>query len=320
MWYLLSKGKKFISNEGPVYSTSYHIVYESPGGKDLQEGIEQKMMELDHSLSVFNESSTISRINQNLSSRVDPLFRKCFRKAMYISSQTEGAFDLTVSPLVNAWGFGFRNKETITQTLIDNLLRITGYQKIRLGWNQIRKQSPEVMMDASAIAKGLSVDIVARYLRSKGCRNFMIEIGGEIFAKGLNSNNEKWRIGISKPEDKILSFDQDYQAIVSLSDKALATSGNYRNFYIEGDKKYSHTIDPRTGYPVEHGLLSATVLANDCMTADAYATAFMVLGVDKSLRIADNTKGLECFLIYSGENNEYESVYSKGFEKYLLAM
>jgi thiamine biosynthesis lipoprotein len=146
----------------------------------------------------------------------------------------------------------------------------------------------------------------------------MIEIGGEIFAKGVNSNNVQWRIGISKPENKVISFDQDFQAIVSISDKALATSGDYRNFYMEGDKKYSHTIDPRTGRPVGHNLLSATVLADDCMTADAYATAFMVLGVEKSLQIADRTKGLECFLIVSGENSEYKSVYSKDFGKYIV--
>ena len=174
------------------------------------------------------------------------------------------------------------------------------------------------MLDASAIAKGLSVDLVAKYLHSKGCRNFMVEIGGEIFAKGINSNNIKWRIGISKPEDEIISFDENYQAIVSISNKALATSGNYRNYYMEGDKKFSHTIDPRNGYPVEHGLLSATVLADDCMTADAYATAFMVLGVEKSLQIANNTRGIECFLIFSGANNKYEQVYSKGFAKYLI--
>lgn len=314
----LNKNKEFIFNEGPVYSTSYHIAYESPGGKDLQKGIEQKLMELDSSLSVFNENSTISLINRNISAKTDPLFRKCFRKATNIASRTEGAFDLTVSPLVNAWGFGFKNKETITASLIDNLLQITGHEKVKLRWNRIRKQRPEIMMDASAIAKGLSVDLVAGFLRSKGCRNFMIEIGGEIFAKGVNSNNVQWRIGISKPENEVISFDQDFQAIVSISDKALATSGDYRNFYMEGDKKYSHTIDPRTGRPVGHNLLSATVLANDCMTADAYATAFMVLGVEKSLQIADRTKGLECFLIFSGENSEYKSVYSKDFGKYLV--
>jgi len=318
MWNPFHKHKNYVFNEGPVYSTSYHIAYESPGGKDLQKGIEQKMMELDNSLSVFNQNSTISKINQNLSVKVDPLFKKCFKKAMHISSRTEGAFDLTVSPLVNAWGFGFKNKETITQSLIDNLLQITGYRKIKLRMNSIKKERPEIMLDASAIAKGLSVDLVAKYLHSKGCRNFMVEIGGEIFAKGINSNNIKWRIGISKPEDEIISFDENYQAIVSISNKALATSGNYRNYYMEGDKKFSHTIDPRNGYPVEHGLLSATVLADDCMTADAYATAFMVLGVEKSLQIANNTRGIECFLIFSGANNKYEQVYSKGFAKYLI--
>jgi thiamine biosynthesis lipoprotein len=311
------RDKSYIFSEGPIYTTSYHVIYESPGGKDLQKGIEEKMKDLDHSLSVFNEKSIISLINQNVSFKTDRLFRKCFRKAMKISSVTEGAFDITVSPLVNAWGFGFRNKEIISQPLIDGLLRITGYQKVKLSWNYVRKQNPEIMLDASAIAKGLSVDLVSRYLLSKGCRNFMVEIGGEVFAKGVNSNKIKWRVGITKPENEIYSLDQEYQAIVSISGKALATSGNYRNFYIEGDKKYSHTIDPRKGYPVEHNLLSATVLADDCMTADGYATAFMVLGTEKSLEIANRTKGVECYLICSDENG-YHSVYSKGFEKFIL--
>ncbi len=318
MWNLLKKNNKYIFNEGPVYSTSYHIVYESPEGKDLQKGIEQKLMELDNSLSVFNQNSTISKINQNLPVKIDSLFRKCFRKAIHISSKTEGAFDLTISPLVNAWGFGFKNKEQITKSRIDELLQITGYQKVNLKWGSIIKQRPEIMLDASAIAKGLSVDIVAKFLRSKGCRNYMVEVGGEILAKGVNSNNQKWRIGISKPENESLSLNQDYQAVVAISDKALATSGNYRNFYMEGEKKYSHTIDPKSGYPVQHNLLSATVLADDCMTADAYATAFMVLGVEKSLEIANKTHGLECFLIFSSQKSEYESVHSNGFGKYFV--
>ena len=174
------------------------------------------------------------------------------------------------------------------------------------------------MLDASAIAKGLGVDLVARYLSSKGCRNYMVEIGGEIVARGVNSENRTWRIGISKPENDTLYLYGGYEAIVSISNKALATSGNYRNFYIDGEKKYSHTIDPKTGFPVQHSLLSATVLADDCMTADAYATAFMVLGVEKSMQIVKKTPGLECFLIYGDDKGDYNSVYSEGFEKYLV--
>jgi thiamine biosynthesis lipoprotein len=317
MWIFSTKDRKYIFNEGPIYSTAYHVVYESPSGKDLQKGIEQRLRRLDYSLSVFNLESTISRVNQNLPVYLDPLFRRCFKKALEISAKTEGAFDMTVSPLVNAWGFGFKNKENITPELIQELLEKIGYQKVKLHWGQVRKENPGLMLDASAIAKGLATDEVARYLRSKGCRNYMVEIGGEIVAKGVNSQNRTWRIGISKPENGYISLNQDYEAIVSISGKAIATSGNYRNFYIEGDKKYAHTIDPRTGYPVQQSVLSATVLANDCMTADAYATAFMVLGVEKSLEITERTKDLECFLIFGDENGTYDTVYSKGFSEYL---
>lgn len=309
--------KHYIYNEGTVYSTYYHIVYESCTGKDYLNEIEQKMYMLDNSLSTFNPGSTISKINQNLPVRVDPLFKKCFKKGMKISKITGGAFDMTIAPLVNAWGFGFKHKETVTQDLIDNLLNSVGFQKVKLSWNRIVKQNPAIMLDASAIAKGLAVDLVAKLLSSKGCRNYMVEIGGEIAARGVNQRNKTWRVGISKPVDDPTFSSRDFQDIVSLSGKALATSGNYRNFYIEGNKKYSHTIDPKTGYPVQHTLLSATVLADDCMTADAYATAFLVLGVEKSMQIINKTRGLEGYLIFTDDSGEYKVIYSKGFEKYL---
>jgi thiamine biosynthesis lipoprotein len=309
--------KHYIYNEGTVYSTYYHIVYESRKGKDYLNEIEQKMFLLDNSLSTFNPNSTISKINQNLPVRVDPLFKKCFKKGMKVSRITDGAFDMTIAPLVNAWGFGFKHKETITQDLVENLLNSVGFQKVKLSWNRIVKQNPAIMLDASAIAKGLAVDLVAKLLSSKGCRNYIVEIGGEISARGVNQHNKTWRIGISKPVDDSAFSSRDFQDIVSLSGKALATSGNYRNFYIEGDKKYSHTIDPKTGYPVQHSLLSVTVLADNCMTADAYATAFLVLGVEKSMQIINKTRGLEGYLIFTDDSGEYKVIYSKGFEKYL---
>lgn len=309
--------KHYIYNEGTVYSTYYHVVYESREAEDFLSGIEHRMTMLNNSLSTFDPNSTISKINQNLPVRVDPLFKKCFKKGMKVSRKTEGAFDMTIAPLVNAWGFGFKNKETITQPLIDNLLESVGFQKVKLRWNRIIKQNPAVMLDASAIAKGLAVDLVAKFLSSKGCRNYMVEIGGEIAARGVNQHNKIWRVGISKPIDEQIPSSRDFQDIVTLSGKALATSGNYRNFYVEGDKKYSHTIDPKTSYPVQHNLLSVTVLADDCMTADAYATAFLVLGVEKSMKIIENTHELEGYFICNDDAGEYKVIYSKGFEKYL---
>lgn len=309
--------KKYIFDEGPIYSTSYHVVYESPGGIDFSDEIKQKMMQLDYSLSTFNSDSTISKVNRNFDVKVDKLFKKCFKKGMKISKLTKGAFDMTIAPLVNAWGFGFRNKETITPALIENLLENVGYQKVKLYWNHVVKKNPAIMLDASAIAKGLAVDHVARFLKSLECKNYMVEIGGEVAAQGVNQNNRTWRVGITKPTEDNPYLNQDLQDVVVLSGKAIATSGNYRNYYVEGDKKYAHTIDPKTGYPVQHNLLSATVLANDCMTADGYATAFLVLGVEKSMEIINRICGLEAYLICSGDQGEYKVIYSKGFEKYL---
>jgi FAD:protein FMN transferase len=309
--------KHYVYHEGSVYSTYYHVVYESRNGLDLLSGIEQRMTQIDNSLSTFNQNSTISKINQNLPVRIDSLFKKCFRKGMKISKLTLGAFDMTIAPLVNAWGFGFKNKETITPELIESLLSNVGYKKVKLSWNRVIKKNPAVMLDASAIAKGLAVDILANYLASKGCRNYMVEIGGEVKTLGVNQHGKIWHVGITKPTDENPYLNQDLQDVLALSGKALATSGNYRNYYIEGDKKYSHTIDPKTGYPVQHSLLSVTVLAKDCMTADAYATAFLVLGIEKSMKIIDKIRGLEAYFIYSDDIGQFNVTYSKGFEKYL---
>lgn len=307
----------YVYNEGPVYGTYYHIVYESPGGKDLHEEIKAKFSEYDLSFSTFNPNSTISKINMNEPVEADRWFLNCFRRSMEISEITDGAFDITVAPLVNAWGFGFRHKENITDQLIDSLLQFTGYRKVKLEGNRIIKEYPGTMLDMSAIAKGYTSDLIADFLRSKGCRNLMVEIGGEVAAQGVNAKGRPWSIGISKPNEDGLLAGQEIQAVVRLPDRALATSGNYRNFYEENGKKYAHTIDPKTGYPVQHSLLSATVLADDCMTADAFATAFMVLGLEKSVELAASLPELAVYFIYSDETGLNKIYTSDNFRDHL---
>lgn len=309
--------KTYIYNEGPVYGTYYHVVYESPDGTDFHEEIKARFQEYDLSFSTFNPESVISKINNNQSVEADVWFTKCFEKAQEISGITEGAFDITVAPLVNAWGFGFREKENVTPELIDSLLQLTGYQKVRLENGQIIKNDPGIMLDMSAIAKGYTVDLIADFLKSKGCENYMVEIGGEVVAKGQNAKGSEWKIGISKPDETGLLTSEELQAIVKLPDHALATSGNYRNFYVEDGKKYAHTIDPATGYPVQHSLLSATVLANDCMTADAFATAFMVMGLEKSVELAKELPYLEVYFIYADETGFNKVYMSDQFERNL---
>ncbi|WP_372773539.1 FAD:protein FMN transferase [Mangrovibacterium sp.] len=304
---------KYIRNEGLIFGTIYHISYEEPNGNDLHEGIKSLLNEFNQSLSTYDSSSVISRINSNQDLSADQYFLTVYKKAEKVSSITDGAFDITVAPMVNVWGFGFKNKEQVTPELIDSLKELVGYKKVKLINGKIEKAHANTMLDCSAIAKGFAVDVVAGYIRDQGCTNYMVEIGGEVVARGVNPKGKAWNIGISKPDDDILVQDQQLQAIVELSDKALASSGNYRNFYIEGGKKYAHTIDPKTGYPVQHSLLSSTVLADSCMTADAFATAFMVLGLEKSIEIANAVPEIEVYFIYTDENGDYKSYFSDGF-------
>ncbi len=308
---------KYIFNEGFDHATTYHITYESPHGTDLQEGIAETMKKVDHSLSTYDPNTTISKVNQNRDTVLDDCFLTVYRKAMQISEITGGAFDITVAPMVNAWGFGFKNKEKVTPELIDSLKGLVGYKKIKLVDGKIIKQHRNTMLDCNALAEGYMCDLVGSYLEKQNCKNYMIEIGGEVLAKGKNPKGEYWRIGISKPDDGNFS-DQKLEAIVQLKGKALATSGNYRNFYVEGGKKYAHTIDPKTGYPAQHSLLSATVLADSCMTADAFATAFMVLGLERSVELANSGNDVEVYFIYADENGHYKSYVSDGFKPFLI--
>lgn len=269
--------------QGFVFGTTYHITYQSED--NLQQEIEAELRKVDLSLSTFNEKSVISRINSNESMQTDEMFRTVFEKASSVSQATDGAFDITVAPLVNVWGFGFKSSTRPSTHAIDSLKALTGYRKVTLKGKTIRKEHPDIMLDCSAIAKGFGADVVATFLNRKGINNFMVEIGGEVVTRGINPHQKPWQIGITKPVDDSLNIQQDIQTIIRMENKALATSGNYRNFYYKGGKKYAHTIDPATGYPVQHSLLSATVIADDCATADAYATAFMVTGIDKAKAI-----------------------------------
>ncbi len=310
------KPGKYIFNEGFDHGTTYHITYERPNGRDLQEGIVKVMKKVDHSLSTFDTNSTISRVNQNRDTVLDTCFLTVYKKAMEISEVTNGAFDITVAPLVNAWGFGFKNKENVTPELIDSIKQLVGYKKIQLVNGKIVKQQPNTMLDCNALAEGYMVDLVAGFLAEQGCKNYMVEIGGEVVAKGKNPKGAYWKIGISKPDDNNI-INQELEAVVQLKDKALATSGNYHKFYIENGKKYAHEINPQTGYPALSNLLSATVLADSCMVADAFATAFIVSGLEKSIEIVNSRNDLEAYFIYSDEDGNYKTYASDGFKSLL---
>ena len=312
------KEKKFLMEEGKVFGTFYKIIYESSDRKSLEPELKKIFRSFDLSLSVFNDSSIISRINRNDSTViVDDYFRTVFESGRRVSEITDGAFDMTVAPLVNAWGFGFSREDNVTPELIKSLLKNTGYQKVRLEGDRIVKDNPAVMLDASAIAKGYASDVVASFLDSKGIENYMVEIGGEVVVKGLNDRGTTWSIGITKPIDDSTMMRTELQSIVYMENGGLATSGNYRQYYHKDGKKYAHTINPHTGYPVDHNLLSVTVIAPNCMLADAYATAFMVMGLEESLIIANFMPDIEAYFIYSNYENSLAESYTEGFKKYL---
>lgn len=302
---------KYQQNQGEIFGTLYHITYQH--AEDLNDTIYNQLLKFDSSLSVFNKTSIISNINNNISTETDYWFNTIFTKSKEIHLATNGAFDPTISPLINAWGFGFKKIDNITDNLIDSLLLSVGMDKITLTNNTIEKENPNTTLNFSAIAKGYACDIIANLLASYLIENYLIEIGGEVVANGSNPTGEAWRIGINTPK----TGSTEVETILHLTNGAVATSGNYRNYYLKDGKRISHTIDPRTGHPTNNNLLSATVIATDCTRADAYATAFMVLGVERSLELANRTSNLETLLIYSTPENTHKQIQSAGLHHYL---
>ena len=302
------KNADYRHDSGLVFGTSYNITYQS--NDNLKPEIEKALAEVDASLSPFNEKSVITHVNKNEAVTLDDHFITVFRLSSEIYKDTEGAFDITVAPLVNAWGFGFKNGITPDRHAIDSLMQFVGFDKVKLQDGKIIKTDDRLMLDCSAIAKGYGVDAVARLLKSKGIDNYMVEIGGEIVASGENPKGAPWRIGVSKPDDDSVNVSNEIQGIINISNRAMATSGNYRNFYYKGGKKYAHTIDPKTGCPVQHSILSATVVSDECAKADAYATAFMVMGLDKAKAVLARHKDMMAYFIYSDDKGNNKVWYS----------
>ena len=289
-------------DSGTVFGTTYSIIYQS--NDNLNKEIMAALNEVDQSMSTFNKGSVISKINRNEQVQPDKMFADVFQLAEKISNETNGAFDVTVAPLVNAWGFGFKSGVRPTPHAIDSIKQFIGYKKVSYVDGRIKKKDPRLMLDFSAIAKGYGSDVVASLLKRKGIENFMVEIGGEIVTRGISEKRLPWKVGVTKPSDDSLNVNQELQTILNVTNKAMATSGNYRKFYYKNGKKYAHTIDPMTGYPVQHNILSSTVLASNCAEADAYATAFMVLGLVKAQKVLDQHPELMAYFIYSDKDGK----------------
>ena len=290
---LLSCGKlEYRKSAGKVFGTYYAITYQAR--ENLTQGMREVMGRVNKSLSTFDSTSVISKVNANKPVVLDTLFINMFNKAQEISAITGGAFDITVAPLVNAWGFGFdpsSDKKWLSASQVDSIMQFVGYKKVWIENSTLVKADPRIKLDASAIAKGYGCDLVAEYLRSQGCENFMVDIGGELVVSGVSPRGTKWRVGVSKPEN---TSEAAVAEVMEITNCAVATSGNYRQFYYTEDGLVGHTIDPRTGRPAVNNIVSATIIAPTCMEADAFATASMVVSDSLVIR----SWGRESKLIY----------------------
>lgn len=307
---------------GLAQGTTYSILYDDNKNlnpDDLKAEVEKILTGFDMSLSLYEDSSILSRINRNEDVPADKYFTAAYEKSVEISKLTGGAFDITIGPLVSAWGFGPDEQKNFSEGKLDSILRLTGMNKVRLENGSVIKSDTGVKLDFNAIAQGYSVDVVYDYFDEIGLKNYLIEIGGEVRVRGTKAG-EKWRIGIDRPTDNNMLPGNDLKAVIRISDEALATSGNYRKFYIEDGVKYSHTINPKTGYPAKNNLLSATIIASDCSTADGIATACMVMGTDSAISFIENNPRFSAYFIYSDSAGNFRTWTSAGLQDRVLEM
>ncbi len=305
------RGPQMITIRGVVFGTYYSIIYYDDEARVLQESIDSIFQDFNRSLSFYDPQSLLSKVNRNETTLVDDYFKAVFRRAEEISNATNGAFDATVYPLVNAWGFGVDQRAIITDEKVDSLMQFVGFEKISLDENRIVKKEEGVKLDFNAIAKGYAADVIGLFLESKGITSFMVEIGGDLVARGKKPDGTKWRIGLEIPA-KSLDATQEWHYFVEVFNQGLATSGDYRRYIEQDGKRYSHTIDPRTGYPVQHNLMSVSVFAEDAMSADAYATAFMVMGLDAAIAFVEDRSDMEAYFIFVAEDDEFGYYASSG--------
>jgi len=306
-----TKEMEYKTIDGFAQGTTFHIAYSPDIPDSLESFVNEILNRIDTSLSVYNDSSIISKLNRGESVEMDSLFINVFNRSKEIYEISNGAFDISGAPLFDAWGFGFKNRIHVTQRDIDSILTFVGMDKVKIENGVLVKRDKRLSLNANAIAQGYSSDVIAGEFGKLGIKNYLIEVGGEIYCKGVNSKGKNWTIGIDKPIDGNMIKGENLQDILSLTGKGLATSGNYRKFYEEGGEKYSHTIDPKTGYPVKHSLLSATVIADDAMTADALATFFMVVGLDKTKEFLGKNTGIDAYLVYA-DGEKFKVYKTKG--------
>ena len=303
---------------GEAQGTYYSIIYYDSQQRDFQFEIDSILDAFDQYVSLWVRGSILSKLNNNAENIVlDNYFIDNFILAKKVAEETNGAFDFTIGSLVKAWGFGFDNRQEVDSIIIDSLLKIVGYEKVNIINNHVVKQNQNTTFDFNAIAQGYSVDVVGDFLESKQIEHYLVDIGGEVMARGNKPDGKPWKIGIEKPA-KDPKNERDLTVIVKLENQSVATSGNYRKFFEKDGIRYSHTINPATGYPVHHNLLSVSVITDNTALADAYATACMVMGLKKSITFIEARDDLEAFFIYSNDDGDYDVYATDGFSKLII--
>ncbi len=331
LFYLRFSQTRMVDLRGFTQGTTYMVKFYKPltlrtlfdindnYARRTKNRLEKLLVEFDNSLSGYNKESIVSKVNRNQDVETDSLFNRVFKRSVELYSESGGLLDVSAAPLFELWGFGFKNGLEPTESAIDSVRAFIGIDKVKITDNRVIKSNNNITLNFNAIAQGYSVDIVGDWLDIKEIDAYIVDIGGEIKSKGVKADGNKWRVGIDKPVDNNNTPGADMQTIITLHNRALATSGNYRKFYIKDGKKYSHTINPVLGKPVEHNLLSATVIADNAMDADAYATILMVLGVDKAKLFLAEHKEIDAYLVYSVEDEMM--VYStEGFNKLIVKL
>ncbi len=307
-------------NRGAALGTSYNVISITANEIDFQKDIDSVFIAINHSLSTYIPESDISRINHGDSTVVvDKMFEDVFKLSKSIHADTEGYFDPTVGTLVNAWGFGPEQQITLDSLKVDSLLNYVGLEKVSINSEKkVVKANKNIYLDFNAIAKGYAIDRIAAMLNAKGVKNYLIEVGGELVAKGRNIiSNKSWVVGIDDPQ---MQTGRTSKILIHLNDRALASSGNYRKFRIDEStgKKYVHTVNPKTGFTQFSNTLAVTILADDCATADAYATAFMAMDLDEAFKLINENKNLEAYIVYLDENGDAQEYLTKGFKDLVI--
>ena len=303
--------------QGLAQGSYYAITYFDELNRNFQHEIDSIFHAVDMSVNLWVDSSVISKINRNEEVTLDSIFIGNFRIAQKAARLSDGYFDPTISPIVAAWGFSYKSGDSITPQLIDSLKQLVNYQKIRIENGKVVKENPNMKLDFNAIAQGYTSDLIASFLESRGIKNYLVDTGGEIMARGSKPNGQPWIVGIEKPA-KNWDSEQVVQTRITLRDKGLVTSGSTRKYVERNGRRYSHCIDPKTGYPVEHNVLSATVMAENSVWADALASICMVMGIEKSLPLIESMDGVEAYYIFVNAKNELETFATEGFQKLII--